>query len=148
MTYVEALAYIDGLLTRGRPAPSPGDPAKLRRVEDLLRRLGDPHRAAPTLLIAGTKGKGSTAAMLGSIMQTAGYRIGLYTKPHLVEYRERIRIDDTLIAPEELAALVDAARPHVEAMERDPLGVPTPPTSCVTRTSSACTSPYQNRPVI
>ncbi len=125
MTYAEALAYIDGLLTRDRPAPVPGDPAKLRRVEELLRRLGDPHRAVRALLIAGTKGKGSTAAMLGSIMQTAGYRIGLYTKPHLVDYRERIRIDDALIAPEELAALVDAARPHVEAMERDPLGVPT-----------------------
>lgn len=123
--YVDALTYIDGLLTRPRPATPPRDAGKLRRVEELLRRLGDPHRAVRTLLIAGTKGKGSTAAMLASILHAAGYRIGLYTKPHLVDYRERIRIDDELVPPEELARLVEAARPHVEAMDAHPLGVPT-----------------------
>ncbi len=126
MTYQDALAYIDGLLTRERPRPVQGpDASKLRRAEEMLRRLGDPHRAMPTVLMAGTKGKGSTAAMLASVMQRAGSRVGLYTKPHLVDYRERIRVDGTLIGPGELAALVEASRPHVEAMAGHPLGLPT-----------------------
>ncbi len=123
MTYEEALAYIDGLLARAQPQPGP-DAIKLRRAEELLRRLGDPHRAMPTVLIAGTKGKGSTAAMLASIMQAAGYDVGLYTKPHLVEYRERIGVNGAWIAPGELATLVAAARPQVEAMGGEPLGLP------------------------
>ena len=77
MTPEAALAYIEGLLTRVRTA-APGDERiKLRRVEELLARVGSPQRAAPTVLIAGTKGKGSTAAMMASILQTAGFRIGL-----------------------------------------------------------------------
>ncbi len=123
--YEEARAFIDGLLTRDRPQPPPQDASRLRRVETLLRRLGDPHQAVPTVLIAGTKGKGSTAAMLASVFQAAGHRVGLYTKPHLVDYRERIRVDDALISPEDLTALVELARPHVEAMASDPMGLPT-----------------------
>jgi dihydrofolate synthase/folylpolyglutamate synthase len=123
MTYEEALAYIDGLLARAQPHPGP-DTIKLHRAEELLRRLGAPHRAMPTVLIAGTKGKGSTATMLASIMQAAGYDVGLYTKPHLVDYRERIGVNGAWIAPGELAALVEAARPQVEAMGAEPLGLP------------------------
>jgi len=126
MTYEDALAYIDSLLTRDRPRSGPGpDESKVRRAAELLRRVGDPHRAMPTVLIAGTKGKGSTAAMLASVMQHAGSRVGLYTKPHLADYRERIRVDGALIAPDDLAALVGVARPHVDAMAAHPLGVPT-----------------------
>ena len=123
--YQDALAFIDGLLTRDRPQAALQDTIKLRRVEVLLHRLGDPHRAVRPVLIAGTKGKGSTAAMLASMFQAAGHRVGLYTKPHLVDYRERIRIDGALISPEDLAALVETARPHAEAMAGDPLGLPT-----------------------
>ena len=116
MTPEAALAYIEGLLTRVRTA-APGDERiKLRRVEELLVRVGSPQRAVPTVLIAGTKGKGSTAAMMASILQTAGFRIGLYTKPHLVDYRERVRVDGVLITPDELAATVEALVPHIEAM--------------------------------
>lgn len=124
MTYEEALAYIDGLLARERPSAL-AETDKLRRVEELLHRLGDPHRRLPTVLIAGTKGKGSTGAMLASIMQASGLRVGLYSKPHLVEYRERIRVDGGLIAPDALAHAVEIVQPHVEAMAYDPLGVPT-----------------------
>ncbi|HVH31791.1 MAG TPA: folylpolyglutamate synthase/dihydrofolate synthase family protein [bacterium] len=123
MTYHDALRYIDSLLARAQPHPGP-DTIKLHRVTDLLGRLGDPHHAVPTVLIAGTKGKGSTAAMLASIMQSAGYEVGLYTKPHLVDYRERIGVNGSWISPEALAALVEEARPHVEAMERGPWGLP------------------------
>src|SRR5437879_13810817 len=63
--------------------------------------------------------------MLASVFQATGHRVGLYTKPHLVDYRERIRVDDALISPEDLAALVELARPQVEAMAAEPLGLPT-----------------------
>src|SRR3989442_5356374 len=122
--YEEARAFIDNLLTRDRPQAL-ADTIKLRRVEVLLHRLGDPHRAVRPVLIAGTKGKGSTAAMLASVFQAAGHRVGLYTKPHLVDYRERICIDGALISPEDLAALVETVRRHAEAMPGDPLGLPT-----------------------
>ena len=124
MTYEDALAFIDSLLVHARP-PLAAETDKLRRVEQLLHRLGDPHRRLPTVLIAGTKGKGSTAAMLASIMQVSGLRVGLYSKPHLVEYRERIRVNGELIAPDALARVVKIVQPHVEAMAHDPLGVPT-----------------------
>ena len=123
MTYQDALSYIDRLLARAQPHPGP-ETIKLHRVTELLRRLGDPHHALPTVLIAGTKGKGSTAAMLAAMMQSSGYDVGLYTKPHLVDYRERIGINGKWISPEDLAALVEHARPHVEAMEGGPWGLP------------------------
>lgn len=124
MTPEDALAYIEGLLTRARTA-APGDERiKLRRAEELLARIGSPHRAVPTVLIAGTKGKGSTAAMMASILQTAGFRVGLYTKPHLVDYRERVRVDGILITPAELVEAVEALVPHIEAMAPLPDGPP------------------------
>lgn len=125
MTYDEALSFIFGLLDR-EGAPAIGyDDRRLRRMETLLSALGDPHRRLRTVLVAGTKGKGSTAVMLASILQAAGRTAGVYTKPHLVDYRDRIRVNDVLIAPEDLAAHVARIRPHVEAMHRDALGRPT-----------------------
>lgn len=125
MTPEAALAYLDGLLARARPLLAGDEAIKLRRAAGLLDRLGGPHRAVQTILIAGTKGKGSTAAMMASVLQSAGYRVGLYTKPHLVEYRERVRINGVLIAPDELAAVVDQLVPHIEAMAPSPDGPPT-----------------------
>lgn len=124
MTSAEAVAYIEGLLARAHVSDPGDERIKLRRAEELLNRLGSPHRAFTSVLIAGTKGKGSTAAMMASVLQTAGFRIGLYTKPHLVDYRERVRVDGILIGPDELAATVDALVPHVEAMARTPDGPP------------------------
>lgn len=119
----EALQFIMGLLGRERPRLAPE--ARLGRMRRLLERLGRPERALPLVLVAGTKGKGSTAAMLDAIERAAGRRTGLYTKPHFVEYRERIRVDGAMITPEELAALVAEARPQVEAAAGDPEGLPT-----------------------
>lgn len=124
LTYSDALAFIDGLLSRERAAASSAERVKLRRVEALLKRLGDPHRQMPTVLIAGTKGKGSTAVMLASILQAAGRSVGLYTKPHLVDYRERFRVNGDLIREDVLARLVDRLRPHVEAMATQADGPP------------------------
>lgn len=120
----EALRFLMGLFEReGRPRLAPE--ARLTRIRRLLERLGRPERDLPTVLVAGTKGKGSTAAMLASIEQAAGRRVGLYTKPHLVDYRERIRVDGTLIGEEDLAALVAEVRPHVEDAAGDAEGTPT-----------------------
>ncbi len=72
---------------------------KLDRMERALALIGDPHLRMPSIHIAGTKGKGSVAAMLDSCMRAAGYRCGLYTKPHLINLTERTRVDGVEIAP-------------------------------------------------
>jgi dihydrofolate synthase/folylpolyglutamate synthase len=87
-------------------------------MEELLTRLGKPHLGAKTVHIAGTKGKGSTAAMIASALVAAGYKTGLYISPHLSDLRERIRVDGELISEAELAALVDRLKPEVEAVNR------------------------------
>ena len=70
----------------------------LDRMKKLLKLLGDPHKQIKTVQVAGTKGKGSTCAMLASMMQSCGYTVGLYTSPHLVDLRERITLDGHMIS--------------------------------------------------
>ena len=91
----------------------------LRRVELLLRRLGNPHLKAKTVHIAGSKGKGSVAAMTASVLTKAGYNTGLYTSPHLHFYNERIRVNNRLISNGEIAELVAGIKPEVEAINRE-----------------------------
>jgi len=88
----------------------------LRRVEELLVRLGDPHLKARSVHVGGTNGKGSTAAMITSALTASGYTAGLYTSPHLHTVRERVRVDGELISEEELAAVVAGLQPEVEAV--------------------------------
>jgi dihydrofolate synthase/folylpolyglutamate synthase len=88
----------------------------LRRMDELLERLGNPHLAARTVHIAGTKGKGSTAAMVASVLVASGYRTGLYTSPHLIDIRERVRVDGRLISRAELVGCVERLKPEVEAV--------------------------------
>ena len=90
----------------------------LSRVTDMLRLVGDPHAERPTLHVAGTKGKGSTSAMLASALTAAGYRTGLFTSPHLHTMCERIAVDGIPVGQETFAALVDDLWPHVEATNR------------------------------
>jgi dihydrofolate synthase/folylpolyglutamate synthase len=123
VTYQEALAWLEGLLAHRPQSPQPYTPLKLERMRHLCALLGHPERAVPAVLVAGTKGKGSTAAMIAAIARAAGWRVGLYTKPHLVDFRERIRINGDLIAPDALASLVDELR-WVVARGRDGPGWP------------------------
>ncbi len=88
----------------------------LRRIDLLLERLGNPQQAARAIHIAGTKGKGSTAAMVASILTRAGYRTGLYTSPHLLSLTERIQVDGTHIEKGIFARLVTEMKPEVEAV--------------------------------
>jgi dihydrofolate synthase/folylpolyglutamate synthase len=91
------------------------------RMEAILEKLGKPHLAAESVHIAGTKGKGSTAAMIASILTASGYRTGLYTSPHLHSFTERIQIDGKPIQESEFAALVRRLRPDFDAFNH--LGV-------------------------
>lgn len=75
----------------------------LRNIETLLARLEDPQRTFPALIIAGTNGKGSVAAMIESVLRAAGYRTGLYTSPHLIEVRERFRVSGVPITEDDFA---------------------------------------------
>ncbi|HET9808326.1 MAG TPA: hypothetical protein VFQ66_01435, partial [Candidatus Limnocylindria bacterium] len=85
----------------------------LRRTRILLDLLGAPDRRMPIVLIAGTKGKGSTAALLASILTAAGATTGLYTKPHLQSYRERVRVDGEAVSEGAFADAVDALGPQI-----------------------------------
>lgn len=91
----------------------------LRRMEKLLQPLGNPHLGAKTVHIAGTKGKGSAAAMISQTLIAAGYKTGLFTSPHLHTLRERIRINGTFISEAEFAALVTELKPIVERVNRE-----------------------------
>jgi len=90
----------------------------LRRVEELLSRLDNPHLKARSVHIAGTNGKGSVAAMIASVLTASGYTTGLYTSPHLHTWRERIRVDGELISEVELATLVERLKPEVEIVNQ------------------------------
>jgi dihydrofolate synthase/folylpolyglutamate synthase len=87
----------------------------LTQVEKILEALGNPHREVQVIHIAGTNGKGSTAAMIASILQKEGYRVGLYTSPHLVRFSERIKINGKEIEKEEVAALTGWMREKIDS---------------------------------
>lgn len=97
----------------------------LGRIEELLKRLENPHRELKIIHIGGTNGKGSTTAMLAAILQEAGYRVGTFTSPHLHSYTERYLINGVEIAEERMAGLIWELRPHLEAMVAEGFEHPT-----------------------
>ncbi|MCE5262095.1 MAG: bifunctional folylpolyglutamate synthase/dihydrofolate synthase [Deltaproteobacteria bacterium] len=103
MNYRETLAYLAGLNPMGIRLG-------LDAIRSLLGQLGNPQESFPSVLIAGTNGKGSVAAMTASILQAAGFRTGLYTSPDLIDLRERIRIDGRMIGRAEMAACAEEIR--------------------------------------
>jgi dihydrofolate synthase / folylpolyglutamate synthase len=117
-TYSAALTYLNQFISYERQLPARYSPETLSldRVHALLERLGRPERAFQSIHIAGTKGKGSTAAMIESCLRAAGYRTGLYTSPHLHTFRERVRVNGQNISREDVARLVDELDPHVAAV--------------------------------
>jgi dihydrofolate synthase/folylpolyglutamate synthase len=103
MTYSAAIGYLYGLQKHGIKLG-------LETMRTLLGRLGNPERRFRSLHIGGTNGKGSTAAMAAAMLQEAGYRVGLYTSPHLVDFRERIRVNQVMIAETQVAKLTQRIR--------------------------------------
>ena len=105
----EALGYLDSLQGSGiRPG--------LARMRALLRALGRPERAYPSIIVAGTNGKGSTSATIASILEQSGYHTGLYTSPHLVDIRERWRIDGRNIDDALLTESIERMRTAADAI--------------------------------
>jgi dihydrofolate synthase/folylpolyglutamate synthase len=113
MTYKQALVYFYSLTNYEVKSASAYAPQyfDLCRVQRLLDALGNPERSFRTIHVAGTKGKGSTSAVLASILQQAGYRTGLYTSPHLHSFRERIQLNGEMIREDEVARLAERIRP-------------------------------------
>ena len=113
MNYEQAMEYIHAVQWAGH---KPG----LTRTRTLLAALGDPHKKLQFVHVAGTNGKGSTAAMLASCLQAAGYRVGLYTSPFINRFNERIQINGQQIPDEALVELVEQVKPAADAMEDVP----------------------------
>jgi len=107
-------SFVDFSLSRSlRYTPEQFD---LGRMRQFVANLGQPQQAYPSIHIAGTKGKGSVAALCASALQAGGYRCGMYTSPHLHDYAERIQIDGLPIQHQALVELVDELRPAIEAV--------------------------------
>src|SRR6266852_5162056 len=109
MTYPEALAYISRL---GRFGMKLGT----ERTRAILARIGNPERGLTGALIAGTNGKGSTAACLASILQAAGYTVGFMPKPHLVSYTERIQVNGVPISEGDFVRALEDLMPTLDAI--------------------------------
>ena len=109
MTYEEALRYyaqIDMM----------GSHLGLDRMAELLRRLGNPEKQLKFVHVAGTNGKGSTAALLDACLRQAGYRVGLYTSPHLVRYNERFQVNGQPISDTALAEATEQVKTAADTM--------------------------------
>lgn len=115
--YQDALEYIFSYVNYEKQARYPYNAVTfdLSRMEQVLEGLGRPHERFRCVHIAGTKGKGSTSAMVESVLRTAGYRTGLYTSPHLHTFRERIRLNGGLMSKAELVGLLERCKPVIEA---------------------------------
>lgn len=113
MSYEETLAYIHSVKWQGS---KPG----LSRTRALLSALGNPERQLRFVHIAGTNGKGSTAACIASCLQAAGWRVGLYTSPYINRFNERMQVNGVPISDEDLETLVDRIRPIANALTDSP----------------------------
>lgn len=113
MTYEQTLEYIHSVTWKGS---RPG----LSRITELLARLGNPQDKLKFIHIAGTNGKGSTSAMLESVLRAAGYRTGLFVSPYIKHFNERICVSGAPISNEDLAKATSIVRPHADAMADAP----------------------------
>ena len=124
MDYKAAVAYIEAFIDYER-SPDFSRQARLYnldRISLLLQQLGNPHDKLKVIHIAGSKGKGSTAALIASVLTQAGYKTGLFTSPHLITPRERCRIDGELISEIEIARCIENIKPAIEAVSASEFG--------------------------
>lgn len=116
MTYQETIGYLYDRLpvfqNIGARAFKPG----LHTTRELCKALGDPQEKYPTIHIAGTNGKGSTSHMLAAILQESGYRVGLYTSPHLKDFRERIRVNGACVPEEFIIGFVADQKSNIDRL--------------------------------
>ncbi len=110
--YHQTIEYIYGLNKYGIKLG-------LKNISYLLSLFDNPHLKTKVIHIAGTNGKGSTAAVLSSILKTAGYKVGLYTSPHLVSFQERMRINDKMIAQHDVCNLLERLKPAIQKVAQN-----------------------------
>lgn len=116
-TYQQTLAYLYDKLPMFTRIGAAAYKADLSNTILLCEKLGNPHLQLKCIHIAGTNGKGSTSHMLASVMQTSGYKTGLYTSPHISDFRERIRINGEMISKEWLIDFVEKMKPSIEEIQ-------------------------------
>ncbi|MGC7869965.1 bifunctional folylpolyglutamate synthase/dihydrofolate synthase [Desulfosporosinus sp. SYSU MS00001] len=117
-TYQASLDYLVNLTTFGMNFG-------LDRIRELLKRLGNPEKKLRVVHVGGTNGKGSTTVMIARILREAGYKVGVFTSPHLHDYRERMTINGQMIPKETMIQIIDDLRPHLEAMVAEGFEHPT-----------------------
>jgi dihydrofolate synthase/folylpolyglutamate synthase len=117
MTYEETLDYLYAQLPAFQRVGAAAYRADLLNIEQLCAALGNPQQGFRSIHIGGTNGKGSTAHMLAAILQAAGYRVGLYTSPHLKDFRERIRLNGQVISAAAVVDFVAKTQPLVETLK-------------------------------
>ena len=113
MTVEQAIEYIHSVFWKGS---IPG----LSRTQELLKKMGNPEKDLKYVHIAGTNGKGSTAAMTASILQQAGYKVGLYTSPYIYRFHERMQVDGEQISDEDLIEITEYVKPLADSMAESP----------------------------
>lgn len=115
MSYQDALDFLYGLINhkRSRQERNRADQSALERTRAVLASVEHPQKAYPIVHVTGTKGKGSVGAMCAAMLRAAGLRVGLFSSPHLQDFRERFKINDALIAEADIVHLVDELRPAV-----------------------------------
>ena len=122
MNYTEAVDYLLKLVDHERQEPRLPRQKRiydLRRMTGFLEAMGEPHLKIPTVHVAGTKGKGSTAAMVDSALHAAGYRTGFYSSPHMHTFRERIRLNTGPVDEETFSSLVERLAPLAEGLSEE-----------------------------
>ncbi|MEO6916679.1 MAG: folylpolyglutamate synthase/dihydrofolate synthase family protein, partial [Chitinophagaceae bacterium] len=117
MTYDETLDYLYEKLPMFSRTGAAAIKQGMGNIERLSEFLGNPHQKFSSIHIAGTNGKGSTSHMLAAVFQVAGHRTGLYTSPHLQDFRERIRIDGEMISKDFIIGFVEKIQPLIEELE-------------------------------
>jgi len=142
MTYTDAQKYLESFINHEIHLDQiNGTYFKIERVQKLLNKLGDPQNGLMVIHVAGSKGKGSISALTANILQKSGYKVGLYTSPHLNSYRERIRIlesvqfnpiqapgacmgdmFDDMISEEDLCTVLDEIKPIIEKIRYEQEG--------------------------
>lgn len=117
MTYQETLNWMFNKLPMYQRIGAAAYKADLNNTIQLLELLNNPHHNFKSIHVAGTNGKGSSSHMLASVFQEAGYKTGLYTSPHLIDFRERIRINGEMIPEDNVVQFIDTYKDKFEAME-------------------------------
>jgi len=112
-TYTKALDYIYDLTKYGIKLG-------LKNINHLLYLLGEPHKKLKIIHVAGTNGKGSTSSLISSILQSDGYKVGLYTSPHLIDFTERIKINHKPINRKKICELLERIKPSIEKVANTP----------------------------